>query len=124
MYGHAHHLLACCTNCGATASFRDDDTLQPLCRGCLELADAQAAAKAALRATDTHTLLTKAYALTHRLHAMHGDRQPEADLRVMRDAITAEVIRRASLYDMPLPDPLLPGLTHARREYIVDGLQS
>lgn len=60
----------------------------------------------ALAATPTAELLTKAYQLTHQLHRADGlastrgypdragARVLAADLRAMRDLITAEVVRR------------------------------
>lgn len=71
-------------------------------------------AAAALAATSTTDLLTKAYALTHRIHEAEADlakhrstgkgpramvarawaRQNASDLRAARDLITAEVLRR------------------------------
>lgn len=58
-------------------------------------------AREALAATSTEDLLTKAYALTHRMGP--ASRRPPnlfaaekiADLRAQRDLITAEVLRRA-----------------------------
>lgn len=44
-----------------------------------------------VRSASTETLLKAAYALTHRLHA---DRD-RLDLRIQRDQITAEILRRA-----------------------------
>lgn len=64
-------------------------------------ATAQSEAQAALTATPTAELLTKAYALTHRIHECTGNtRAGECDgpctaQRAMRDMITAEVLRRA-----------------------------
>lgn len=71
---------------------------------------AHAEAQAALAATDAHALLTKAYALTHRMHqadtlraasrgagyhAMADEHvELEAELRAARDMITAELVRR------------------------------
>lgn len=49
----------------------------------------------ALAATSTEDLLTKAYALTHRIDREHGDTAAAADIRAARDLITAEVVRRA-----------------------------
>lgn len=113
MYGHAANLLATCS-CGAVASFRHDDTQTPCCRGCYEAHAAHAEADRLLRATDTATLLTKAYALTHQLHAVEevvrdgttpGDyvvsvrtaraAERAEELRLQRNMITAEVLRRA-----------------------------
>lgn len=66
------------------------------------------AAQAKLRETTTEALLTSAYLLTHRLHALQdaldggaltaAERKPlraeQADKRQGRDMITAEVLRR------------------------------
>lgn len=97
MYGHAENLLTRCTGCGALAKFRDDDTLQPLCRGCLELADAKREAERLLRETPTRDLLRKAYALTHQVHSndVLGRHEEADEKRAVRDMITAEVLRRA-----------------------------
>lgn len=57
--------------------------------------DPQAEAQALLRATPADELLTKAYALTHRMHAA-TDLNVSADLRATRDMITAELERRAT----------------------------
>lgn len=54
----------------------------------------------ALAATPTAELLTKAYALTHRIHECKGSTVagqcdgPCTDQRAMRDLITAELLRR------------------------------
>lgn len=69
--------------------------------------DAQAVAQSALRAADVNTLLTKAYQLTHRLHALEAKttdwrvtNAPEQseidDVRAQRDLITAEIERRCA----------------------------
>jgi hypothetical protein len=52
-------------------------------------------AAAALAATSTTDLLTKAYQVTHAMHAIAGVNEGEAsNLRAARDLITAEVLRR------------------------------
>lgn len=47
-----------------------------------------------LHDADTETLLTKAFALTHRMHVC-TDTNVSADLRAARDLICAEILRRA-----------------------------
>lgn len=44
------------------------------------------------READIGTLLTTAYALTHKMHVMHRE-----DLREQRDLITAEITRRDAI---------------------------
>lgn len=53
-------------------------------------------AEHALRVTSTADLLTKAYALTHRIHQLEHryPSTPAADERASRDLITAEIVRR------------------------------
>lgn len=65
--------------------------------------DLIAAADKLLRSTDTAELLTKAYALTHRMDANRRDTASEGSkmivahsLRAQRDLITAEIIRRTT----------------------------
>lgn len=59
-------------------------------------ADPIAAADALLRATDTAELLTKAYALTHRMHMRKPRTAEHVELRAQRDLISAEIIRRTT----------------------------
>lgn len=71
-----------------------------LCPACQVRRDPQAAAQALLAATPVEELLTKAYALTHRIHECRGSQVagqcdgPCTDQRAQRDLITAEVLRR------------------------------
>lgn len=65
-------------------------TVSPLNAEVLEAFDA---AQAALAATTTPELLTKAYALTHKMHS--AEPRVRHELRQSRDMITAELIRRA-----------------------------
>lgn len=60
--------------------------------------DPQEGAALALRTTSTRGLLRTAYALTHQMHALPSrdeTRSERADLRHQRDAIDAELLRRA-----------------------------
>lgn len=51
-----------------------------------------------LHATDIHTLMTNAFHITHRMHALDARAEKEriADLRAQRDLIVAEITRRVS----------------------------
>lgn len=75
-------------------------------------AEAAAAARAALEQTPTRELLTKAYHLTHRMVKAYDPHK----VRLQRELISDELVRRATLHDMALPNPELPGLTHTKRD--------